>query len=204
MKKKKTKKSPLLKSTLFHIILKILLSLYIFYHLAAVFITPQRMSMLYERFRPYLISYAQTLFINGGWNFYIPRHSHYYEFEYIIKEGKNKVGTFRWPPSRKEVKRIYLNHDRLIRHSRFFMVAGRRNIKRHFIPYLCDLHPSADKIVIKAVLKRRPKLRKAFDSPIYNSKEEWFSFSARCSKKKKARNIDSFLEKENKAIEDIK
>lgn len=201
--RKKIKKPSFFKNPLFQIIVKIFLSIYIFYHLAVVFITPQRMSMLYERFGSYFISYAQTLFIDGSWNFYIPRRSHYYDFKYVVMEGKKKMGTFRWPPSRKEVKRIYLNHNRLIHHSRFFMIVGGRNIRRHFIPYLCDLHPSADKITVEATLKRKPRLKNAFNSSIYDNKKEWFSVSSKCSKRKKARNIDSTLEEESHLKEDI-
>lgn len=202
--KKKIKKPAFFKNALFQVTLKIFLSFYILYHLAVVFVTPQRMSMLRKNFGSYFISYAQTLFIDGSWNFYIPRRSHYYDFKYTVMEGKRKIGTFRWPPSRREVKRIYLNHNRLISHSRFFMIIGGRNIRRHFIPYLCDLHPSADKITVKAILKRKPRLKNAFDSAIYDNKKEWFSVSSKCSKRKKARNIDSTLEEENNLIEDVK
>ena len=201
--KKRTKNTSFFKTTPFQMISKILLSLYIFYHLAAVFITPQKISMFYKHFKPYLISYAQTLSLQRDWNFYALKRAHYYNFEYIVINGKNKVEKFLWPPSRKEVKRIYLNHNRLIRHSRFFMTKGRRYIRRHFIPYLCDLHPSANKITIKAVLKRPPRLKNAFHSPIYDNPEEWFSISSRCSKRKKARNIDHFLEDKDPLIEDI-
>ena len=202
--RKKIKKPAFFKNALFQITLKIFLSLYILYHLAVVFITPQKMSILYKNFGSYFVSYAQTLFIDGNWNFYIPRRSHYYNFKYTIMEGKKKTGTFWWPPSRREVKRIYLNHNRLISHSRFFMVVGGRNIRRHFVPYLCDLHPSADRIVVKATLKRKPRLKNAFNSSIYDSKEEWFSVNSRCSKRKKARNIDSSLEEKSHLMEDVK
>ena len=178
--------------------LKFFLSLCVLYHLAMILVTPHRMSMIHERLMPYFSSYAHTLSLNTGWDFYAPNPSHYYYFEYEVIDSKDKVGTFRWPPSRKESKRIYLNHNRLIYHSRFFMVLGKEHIRRHFLPYLCSLHSEATEITIKAILEDRPHFKKAkvfhpsfFSADNKQNMKTWFATSTRCKKRGKSRNIDS-------------
>ena len=195
-----------IKNKKLRVFLKVFLSLCIFYHLAMIFIIPHRMSMVYERLMPYFSSYANTLALNTTWDFYAPNPSHYYYFEYAVIDLRDKVSTFRWPPSRVESKRIYLNHNRLIYHSRFFMILGKQPIRKHFLPYLCSLHPEATEITIKAILEDRPHFKKAkvFRPRFFSANNEqnmkiWFSTSARCKKRGKLRNIDSHdsFEEEN-------
>ena len=180
--------------------LKLLLSLCIIYHLAMILIVPHRMSMIHERLMPYFTPYAHTLSMITAWDFYAPNPSYYFYFEYEVINSKDKVGTFRWPPSRKEFKKIYLNHNRLIYHSRFFMSSGKRNIRKHFLPYLCHLHPTATEISIKALFENRPHFKKArtFKSGFFSKNnmenmKEWFTVSSRCKRRKKTRKIDSLV-----------
>jgi len=190
-----------IKSRSLRLFLKCFLSLCIMYHLAMIFIMPHYMSMIHERLMPYFASYAHSLSFTASWDFYAPNPSYYYYFEYEVIDSNNKVGTFRWPPSRKESKRIYLNHNRLIYHARFFMVLGKGYISRHFIPYFCRLHPEAVEITMKALFEDRPHFKKAkaynprFFST-YNKKnmKKWFAVSSRCKRRKKSRNIDHFGE----------
>ncbi len=178
--------------------LKSLLSCFIIYHLAMIFIVPHKMSMMHERLLPYFIPYAHTLSMIISWDFYAPNPSLYHYFEYEVIDSKDTVDTFRWPPSRKEFKRIYLNHNRLIFHTRFFMLAGKKNIRRHFVPYLCRLHPSASEITIKVIFENRPHFKKAqvFKSGFFSAKnmenmKEIVTISSKCKRSKKSRNINS-------------
>lgn len=192
--------------------LKFFLSLCILYHLAMIVVTPHRMSMIHEHLMPYFSSYASALSLNNSWDFYAPNPSHYYYFEYEVIDSKDKVGTFRWPPSRKESKRIYLNHNRLIYHSRFFMVLGKESIRKYFLPYLCSLHFEATEITIKAILENRPHFKKAkvfrpnfFSADNKQNMKTWFATSARCKKRGKSRNIDNMsdsFEEEDYLLED--
>ena len=183
-------------------ILKFILSLFILYHLAMVFIMPQYMSMIHERLIPYFISYAHTLSFTTSWDFYAPNPTYYYYFQYEVVNSKNKVGTFRWPPSRKESKRIYLNHNRLIYHARFFMLLGHKNIRKHFMPYLCYLHPEATEITLQVMFEDRPHFKKAkiagprvFSADnAQKDMKEWMKVSSKCKKRKKSRNINTLDE----------
>ena len=177
---------------------KLALSLFIIYHLAMILIAPHRMSLIHETLMPYFTPYAHTLSMVTSWDFYAPKPSYYFYFEYEVIDSKDKVGTFRWPPSRKESNRIYLNHNRLIYHSRFFMFSGKKNIRKYFIPYLCQLHPRATEISIKALMEDRPHFKKArtfepgfFSESNMNNMKEWFTVSSKCKNHKKSRKIDS-------------
>ena len=185
-------------------VLKVLLSLFILYHLAMMFIVPHYMSMIHEKVMPYFKPYAHTLSFSTSWDFYAPNPTYYYFFEYEIIHSKNKVDTFRWPPSRKESKRIYLNHNRLIYHSRFFMLLGKRHIIRHFIPYLCRIHPLADEITVQVMVENRPHFKKAkildprgFSPDNRKNMNTVFSASSRCRKQAKSRNIDTVNDKDD-------
>ena len=179
-------------------VLKLLISLLVIYHLAMIIVVPQRMSMIHERLMPYFSSYAYTLSLAVSWDFYAPNPSIYYYFEYEVIDAKDRVEVFRWPPSRKEFKKGYMNHNRLIYHSRFFMLLGQKRIRRHFMPYLCRLHPSAREISVKAIVENRPHFKKArvFDPGFFSAgnKENmrvWFTASSRCKRSKKTRELNT-------------
>lgn len=194
-------------------ILKFLLSLFILYHLAMVFIIPHYMSMIHERLMPYFVSYAHTLSFTTSWDFYAPNPTYYYYFTYEVIDSKNKVGTFRWPPSRKESKRIYLNHNRLIYHARYFIMSGQRSIRRHFMPYLCYLHPEATEITMKVMYEYRPHFKKAkvigpgvFSADNLQNMQEWIKVTSKCKRRKKSRNIntlDESLIDENDVLDEV-
>ena len=189
-------------------IVKVFLSLFVLYHLSMIFISPHIMSLAHETLMPYFSPYASTLSLNTSWNFYAPNPAYYHYLTYEVIDSKSKVGDFRWPPKRKESKLIYLNHNRLIYHARFFIMAGPQNIRRYFIPYLCRLHPSATEITLKIILENRPHFKKAktFKSTFFsaNNQDNMKMWSApihtRCARKKKLRHIDS-EESLNDAIE---
>ena len=166
-----------------------------------IFIMPHYMSMIHEQLIPWFSSYAHSLSFTTSWNFYAPNPIYYYYFEYEVIGSNNKVGTFRWPPSRKESKRIYLNHNRLIYHARFFMDLGRGYIRRHFIPYFCRLHPEATEITMRALFEDRLHFKKAksynprfFSADNKKNMKQLFAVSSRCKRRKKSRNIDHFSE----------
>ena len=76
---------------------------------------------------------------------------------------------------------------------------GSNNIRRHFIPYLCRLHPLAKEIAVKVIYESRPHFKKAkiMDLsfwPVSNKNmQEVFMASARCrrNKRSKVRDINS-------------
>ncbi len=177
--------------------LKVLVSLFIVYHLLMVFISPNRLSMIHEKLMPYFISYAHTLSMDVSWSFYAPNPYSYFYFEYEVIYTNDRVNTFRWPPSRKESKRNIFNYNRFISQTLFFMLAGPRKLRRYFLPYLCHLHPESKEITAQAIVEDRPHFKKAqvLDplQSLYNKEnmKVWYKAFRRCYHKKKSRSIDS-------------
>ena len=189
---------------------KIIVSLLIGYHLIMIVIMPNRQSMLYDTLRPYFISYARSFSMDSIWAYYAPNPITYFYFKYeVIK--KKSVETYRWPPTRRESKRVLFNHKRFISHSQFFLIMGANNVRRHFIPYLCRLHPLAKEIAVKVVYESRPHFKKAkimdLDFwPISNKNmQEALLTTGRCrrNKRSKMRDINSMEENELKNTETI-
>ena len=180
--------------------LKVLVSLFIVYHLLMIFISPNRLSMIHEKLMPYFISYAHTLSMDVSWSFYAPNPYSYFYFEYEVIYKNDRVNTFRWPPSRKESKRNIFNYNRFISQTLFFMLSGPRELRRHFLPYLCHLHPESKEITAQAIVEDRPHFKKAqvLDplQSLYNKEnmKVWYKASRRCYHKKKSRSIDSLEE----------
>ncbi len=155
--------------------LKIILSLWIVYHLLVIIIMPHKQSPSYLFFRPYLTSYARSLSMDSNWKSDTLDPGRYFYLEYDVTR-KNSIETYQWPPSRKESKRVFFNHNRLIAHSRFFLNIRKRYIRRAFLPYLCRLHPSAEEISLRVLLKKHSYSKKA---PLSS-----FSFSAKKPKQR--------------------
>ncbi len=200
--KRKTKKISFWKAQrenkISRFILKLLLSLFVLYHLSMIFISPNTRSLAHEALMPYFTFYASALSLNNAWDFYAPNPTYYYYLEYEVIDSKDKVATFRWPPKRKESQLIYLNHNRLLYHARFFIMAGPQNIRRYLIPYFCRQHPFADEITLKIMFENRPHFKKArtFRSDFFSAEnlenmKMWSNIHARCKKQKKARKINS-------------
>jgi len=177
--------------------LKVLVPVFIIYHLLMIFISPNRLSMIHERLMPYFISYAHTLSMNVVWSFYAPNPYSYFYFEYEVIYKNDRVNTFRWPPSRKESKKNIFSYNRLISHTLFFMLAGPRNLRKHFLPYLCHIHPESKEITARAIVEDRPHFKKAqvldLTQSLYNKEnmKVWYKSSHKCYNKKKSRSIDS-------------
>ena len=218
MKKKKKQLSfwkSLKQSPKTKLMVQFCLSLFVLYHLFMIFISPHVMSIAHEKLMPFFAPYASTLALNTSWNFYAPNPIYYHYWTYEVIDSKSKVGDFRWPPKREESKLIYLNHNRLIYHSRFFIIAGPRNVKRYFIPYLCRLHPLATEITLKVIFENRPHFKNAktfkptfFSAENQENKHVWSApIHAKCKRKKSQRHIDSendsFIDETELTTEDL-
>ena len=178
--------------------LKLLVSVFIVYHLLMVFISPNKLSMIHEKLMPYFISYAHTLAMDVGWSFYAPNPYSYFYFEYEVIYKNDRVNTFRWPPSRKESKKNIFSYNRLISHTLFFMLSGARNVRKHLLPYLCHIHPESKEITAQAIVEDRPHFKKAqvldpmsLSPQNQENMKVWYKTSRRCYHKKKSRSIDS-------------
>lgn len=215
MKKKKllSFKKKVVQNSVLHKLLKILASLFVVYHLMVVVVMPYPSSLLYKTFSPYLMFYAGTLNMAGSWDLFSHPGSYIY-FEYEVRgQNTKKTGrkkrriktsqTFIWPPSRKESDRIYFNHNRLIFHTRYFYKTHSPTLlRRHFLPFLCQLHPQAKSLSLKAFRKDQIPYQKArshknysFDFMIHRKRKKQahlqFEVTALCANRDHIRSIDS-------------
>ncbi len=188
---KKKKKNIIKDNTFILPFIKVLVSVFIMYHLLMVFFTPPRHSVVYDFFKPYFHSYAHSLSMDNyhmpymldplgdhdNDNSFLSHYSFYFQYK-VIKTTppkkrrktkrrkrsvkKNFAEVYRWPPTRKESRRVFFNHNRLMVHSQFFinMVVRERSIRRYFLPYLCRLHPLAKRISLKVVLEKQERVYK--------------------------------------------
>lgn len=149
---------------------KLLLSLFVVYHLIAVLLMPNHHSFVHREFGWLFLPYANTLGLNTPWQFFSPDPSShvYFEYEVIPESIDRDIEKHRWPP---EDKSRYLvdNYMRLIYHSRF-TTSSKERIETFLIPWLCRHHPGAREITVTTMSEELVSLDKAriLGGPITN------------------------------------
>lgn len=153
-------------------VLKIVLSLFILYHLAAVTILPNGSSMIGRKLSWLFLPYANPLLFNRTWQFFSPgpMSAFYLEYNLATNEGfaaDEARAPFIYPPHRKNAAL-----------DDFYMrtLAGMRMIatqegpfEDYFIPFLCRLHPQAVALDLRSVLEELPPIEKS--EPFQNFKD---------------------------------
>lgn len=140
--------------------LKILISLFLVYHLAAVIILPNGSSMVGRKFARYFLPYANSLLFNRTWQFFSPgpAPAYYVEYRTITNAAAGEDeerAPFIYPPLRQD------RFDDLY----FRSLGGLRLLsinpdvfERQFIPYLCRLHPEARALDLRSVTLQLPSV----------------------------------------------
>lgn len=145
-------------------ILKIVLSVFIAYHLAAVTILPNGSSMIGRKLAWLFLPYANPLLFNRTWQFFSPgpMSAFYLEYTLVTNDGPaadEARGTFVYPPHRQNAAL-----------DDFYMrtLAGMRLIamqtapfENDFVPFLCRLHPEAVALDLRSVLEELPPIEKS-------------------------------------------
>jgi hypothetical protein len=144
---------------------KVLISLWLVYHLLAVFVLPGGGSFVIRRLQSYLLPYANTVGVNTTWNFFSPDPANTMYFIYHINfendEGEElkprEEGFF--PP---EKDKIVTNGSRrrLLYAMRFLMLDSRR-LQTLMAPWLCREYPEASRVSIQMILEKIPSLDRA-------------------------------------------
>lgn len=136
--------------------------------LVLVVVMPNSNSVIGRMVPHFFQKLSHTLVISYPWTFFSPDPSAvvYWEYSVEINESKFKgtdedlvdieMKTFRWPP--KNPRTMYrVPYNRKIYHSRMSSL-NEAQFRRFFIPHLCKLHPEADALFIKAVVKGHPDM----------------------------------------------
>jgi hypothetical protein len=136
------------------LILRVLVSLFLLYHLAAVLILPNPSSMLGRKYSRYLADYANNLGINTTWQFFSPGPAPTFYLEYEIETGSEELDeepqTHQFPERRRASFYDEL-FNRTMSAMRFFVLAPEETFERFFVPWLCNKHPGAKRISIRTV-----------------------------------------------------
>ena len=150
-------------------LVKILISVFLFYHLMCIAIMPNYHSVLGKIFGPYFLKYANTLTLANTWQFFSPDPTveFYFEYQLDLKSKELDAGSeasaeesfedkldgemkvYRWPPK----KNTFLyrpSYFRRIYHSRL-ATRDQYRMKKFFIPWVCKKHPDAIRINLRSV-----------------------------------------------------
>ena len=137
---------------------KILLSLFLCFHIAAVFVLPNPDSILYRETEKVFATYGSLLGFNTTWRFFSPNPS-LSTVEYTALKDGEELRQKKYPDSVEEVG----NRDsfnRLMNYA-IFMAARREFLEKYLHPYICKINPDADAIAYSIVTNRFPTIEKA-------------------------------------------
>lgn len=151
--------------------LKVLLSIWILFHLTVLVVFPNTFSFIKFRYLSVFKPYVQLMGLNYAWSFYAPEPETAMYLEYDVqRESEEFVNlpteTHRWPPERDGYFDIYFNR----RHTNMGFVTQRTKwLESLFIPWACRTNPGATRIVVRKIGVRVPTLDEVQEgAPIFD------------------------------------
>ena len=159
-------------------VLKVLLSVWILYHLAVIVILPNAGSFLARQGTNLLIPYGNTLGLNASWNFFSPDPAHTMYLAYRVRfddengnEVKEPLEGF-LPPEKDQI--VLDSSKRRLLYAMRFLVLDPNRLNLLMGPWLCRQHPGASEIAITHVVEAIPTLDVAvnqIDTPVKDLKK---------------------------------
>ena len=141
-----------------HMKAKILLSLFLVFHVVAIFVLPNPDSILYREWQGVIATYGSTIGMNTTWRFFSPNPS-LSTVEYEVVKSGHEPEKFRYPASVEQVgSREAFN--RLMNFA-IFMAATRENLEKFLHPYICKMHPDAEQIAYYIITNKFPTIENA-------------------------------------------
>jgi hypothetical protein len=143
-------------------VVRILISIFIVYHLIAVMLYPNPFSILSRDFSGLFNSYGNLLALNTTWQFFSPNPGAIKYINYdVIKEqdADFNISTFQFPPQ--DDKHLWKDNKGRLFYFTVRMISSSQNMSQFLIPFLCRKHSDADSIVIKAIEKNIPNIESA-------------------------------------------
>lgn len=132
------------------------LSMFVCFHLASMFLTPNWQNYLGDRASTVLTPYVNFFELTGNWSFFAPDIGPppiFLEWEIFDKKRK-LIEHDRWPPP-PEAFFLRERQNRRISAVRF-MLAAENRAGRMMTPYLCRKNPNATSVRLSKVLYRLP------------------------------------------------
>jgi hypothetical protein len=142
--------------------LRVVLSVFIVYHLLVISVMPNRSSFLGRQLEPWINPYANLLGLNITWNFFAPDPEHTMYIHYRVYFPENEGGESRDPvegfiPPAKE-KIVVDTSARRFFYAMRFLILDQRRMKVLLVPFLCRSHEGAEEVHIKSILEPIPSL----------------------------------------------
>jgi len=142
--------------------LKIILSLFIVYHLTVILVLPNGGSYLGRWFGSGLTAYGNLLGLNTSWNFFSPDPAHTMFLKYTVwfDEAGNKEPVHGFIPPEKEQIVLDSSKRRFLYAMRFLILDTTR-MKVLLAPWICRQHPGSQLVKIEHLLESIPNLERA-------------------------------------------
>ena len=144
------------------LVLQVLMSLGILYHLLAVVLLPNPQSITGRSLGRLVIPYANQLGFNTTWQFFSPGPSPTFYLEYhVVKatEDDSDSGAHFYPPMR-QGHSWDDRYNRRLYAMRFFSLDQIR-MENYFVPWLCAQHPGAVELDVRYIFEPIPPIEKA-------------------------------------------
>ncbi len=137
------------------LVFKLILALFLVFHLAAVVILPMGSGLLNRHWGRFFIGYANTLGFNTTWQFFSPGPSPTFYLEYEFDEGGEDF----------EESEIYLLperrtgfwwsdfYNRRLYSMRFLSLAPNLLVQ-YLVPWLCQKNPKAKAVTVQKIFER--------------------------------------------------
>lgn len=137
-----------------HTGVKIVISIFLLYHLAAVSILPNSSSMIGRKLAWLFLPYANPLLFNRTWQFFSPgpMSAFYLEYNTLTNAAPGvdeERPPYEYPPKRKDNSPddYYLRTYAGMR----LIAMNPTTFEADFIPYLCRVHPEASALDLRSV-----------------------------------------------------
>ncbi|RYZ64297.1 MAG: hypothetical protein EOP05_22260 [Proteobacteria bacterium] len=144
---------------------KVLISVFLAYHLAAVILLPNSSSIIGRQLGWFFLPYANPLLFNRTWQFFSPGPAKAFFLEYeVYLEGDDGMGSddtklFTYPTGSDRFK-LDDYYMRMLAGVQFVAIQP-VPFAKYFVPYLCKKHPGAESLNIRTIFEDLPAIEAA-------------------------------------------
>ena len=142
--------------------LKILLSIWLCYHVFCIVVLPNGSSFLGRYFENYILGYSNSIGINSTWNFYSPDPANTMYFSYTVhfendqgEDLKPSVQEF-LPPEKDQI--VTDSSKRRLLYAMRYLALDPHRLQVLMAPWICREFAGASRISINHVIERIPIL----------------------------------------------
>ena len=143
-------------------IFKILISLWILYHLSVILVLANGSSFVGRNWSQFFLPYGNVLGLNSSWNFFSPDPAHTMYLQYKIRyedgQGNELKEPFEGflPPEKNQV--VVDSSKRRMLYAMRFLLLDPSRLETLMGPWLCRKYPGASEVSISYILEALPSL----------------------------------------------